>query len=72
MRYVAIRSEGGLIPYDLLDRIANEDVPGQKPGDFGLPKGRRLNDEISRVWADDLLEKSADPLLALAPRVCFL
>jgi hypothetical protein len=52
MRYVAIRSEGGLIPYDLLDKIANEDVPGQKPSDFGLPKGRRLTDEISRVWSD--------------------
>jgi len=52
MRYVAIRSEGGLIPYDLLDKIANEDAAGQKPGDFGLPKGRRLTDEISRVWSD--------------------
>jgi hypothetical protein len=52
MRYVAIRSEGGLIPYDLLDKIASEDAAGQKPGDFGLPKGRRLSDEISRVWAD--------------------
>jgi hypothetical protein len=52
MRYVAIRSEGGLIPYDLLDKIANEDAAGQKPGDFGLPKGRRLTDEIGRVWSD--------------------
>jgi len=52
MRYVAIRSEGGLIPYDLLDKIASEDAAGQKPADFGLPKGRRLTDEISRVWAD--------------------
>ena len=52
MRYVAIRSEGGLIPYDLLDKIASDDAAGQKPGDFGLPKGRRLSDEISRVWAD--------------------
>src|ERR1019366_2983719 len=52
MRYVAIRSEGGLIPYGLLDKIASEDAPGQKPGDFGLAKGRRLTDEISRVWAD--------------------
>ena len=52
MRFVAIRSEGGLIPYDLLDKIASEDAAGQKPGNFGLPKGRRLTDEISRVWAD--------------------
>ena len=52
MRYVAIRSEGGLLPYDLLDKILADQVAGQKPADFGLPKGRRLVDEISRVWAD--------------------
>jgi hypothetical protein len=52
MRYVAIRSEGGLLPYDLLDKIAGEDALGQKAFEFGLPKGRRLNDEISRVWSD--------------------
>jgi hypothetical protein len=52
MRYVAIRSEGGLLPYDLLDKIAADQVPGQKPADFGLPKGERVIDEISRVWAD--------------------
>lgn len=52
MRYVAIRSEGGLLPYDLLDKIAGDQVAGQKPADFGLPKGQRLIDEISRVWAD--------------------
>src|SRR5215472_13239520 len=52
MRYVAIRSEGGLLPYDLLDKIAVDQVAGQKPADFALPKGKRLIDEISRVWAD--------------------
>jgi hypothetical protein len=52
MRYVAIRSEGGLLPYDLLDKIIADQVSGQKPADFGLPKGQRLIDEISRVWAD--------------------
>ncbi|MGE5113699.1 MAG: Eco57I restriction-modification methylase domain-containing protein [Acidobacteriaceae bacterium] len=52
MRYVAIRSEGGLLPYDLLDKIVGDQAAGQKPADFGLPKGRRLIDEISRVWAD--------------------
>ncbi len=52
MKYTAIRSEGGLIPYDLLEQIANEQVPGQKPADFGLAKDRRLSDEIQRVWSD--------------------
>jgi hypothetical protein len=46
MKYAAIRSEGGLIPYDLLEHIANAAVPGQKAADFGLPKERRLSDEI--------------------------
>lgn len=52
MRYVAIRSEGGLVPYDLLDKISSDQAAGQKPADFGLPKGQRLIDEVSRVWAD--------------------
>jgi len=54
MKYVAIRSEGGLIPYDLLEKIANEDAPGQRTADFGLGKGRRLSDEIQRTWSDAL------------------
>ncbi len=52
MKYTAIRSEGGLIPYDLLEQIASEQVPGQKPANFGLSKDRRLSDEIQRVWSD--------------------
>ena len=54
MKYSAIRSEGGLLPYDLLDEIVAEIAPGQKPTDFGLPKGRRVSDEIQRVWSDAL------------------
>lgn len=52
MKYTAIRSEGGLLPYDLLDEILSETAPGQKGADFGLPKGRRVSDEIQRVWLD--------------------
>jgi len=52
MPYTAIRSEGNLIPLDLLDRIVREEVPGQKAADFGLPKGARLGDEIARAWSD--------------------
>lgn len=52
MHYVAVHSEGGLIPEDLLDKVVAAEAAGQKPGDFGLPKGQRLVDEISRVWAD--------------------
>jgi hypothetical protein len=52
VKYTAIRSEGGLLPYDLLDEILAETAPGQKALDFGLPKGRRVSDEIQRVWLD--------------------
>lgn len=52
-QYVGIRSEGGLIPYDVLDKIAAEESGlGQQPKDFGLPAGRRLTDEIARAWSD--------------------
>jgi hypothetical protein len=52
VKYTAIRSEGGLLPYDLLDEILAETAPGQKALDFALPKGRRVADEIQRVWLD--------------------
>jgi hypothetical protein len=52
-QYVGILSEGGLIPYDVLDKIATEESGlGQQPKDFGLPAGRRLTDEIARAWSD--------------------
>jgi len=52
-QYVGIRSEGGLIPYDVLDKIATEESGlGQQPKDFELPAGRRLTDEIARAWSD--------------------
>jgi hypothetical protein len=52
-QYVGIRSEGGLIPYDVLDKIAKEESGlGQQAKDFGLSAGRRLTDEIARAWSD--------------------
>jgi Eco57I restriction-modification methylase len=66
-RYTGIRSEGGLLPYDLLEKIASGEAEGQKPADFGLPKGRRLSDEIQRVWSDaqdlwDIFQRRKDSL----------
>jgi N-6 DNA Methylase len=52
-QYIGIRSEGGLIPYDILDQIAREESGlGQQAQDFGLATGRRLTDEITRAWSD--------------------
>ncbi|MCI0724150.1 MAG: hypothetical protein L0338_35100, partial [Acidobacteria bacterium] len=72
MKYAAIRSEGGLIPYDLLEQIANEQILGQKPVDFGLPKDKRLTDEIQRVWSDaqdfwDVFRRRMDSLTEKDP-----
>lgn len=52
MSYVAIHSEGALIPEDILDQIVREELPGQKAADFGFAKGIRLGDEIARAWSD--------------------
>lgn len=51
MGYVAIVSEGGLFPSDLLDRIASGQAEGQRPEQFGL-KGTRLTDEIQGAFSD--------------------
>jgi hypothetical protein len=52
-QYIGVHSEGGLIPYEVLVKIAKEESGlGQQPKDFGLPSGRRLTDEIARAWSD--------------------
>jgi hypothetical protein len=50
LNYPSIRIEGAILSPDILDRI--EDLPGQKPGDFGLDSSARVKDEIARAWAD--------------------
>jgi len=51
--FVTVRSEGGLLPPDLLARIATSDVDlgGVLPVDYGLQKGTRLADAIAQSWA---------------------
>lgn len=48
-----IRSEGGLLPADLLARIRARDpnLPGIKRGHYGLADGETLNEAASRSWA---------------------
>jgi len=50
MNYPSIRIEGAILSPDLLERI--EDLPGQKPVDFGLDSSMKVKDEIARAWAD--------------------
>lgn len=48
----AVVSAGGLLPVDLLARVAANDskLEGTSPEDYGLAPGERLNDEITRSW----------------------
>jgi hypothetical protein len=50
VNYPSIRIEGAILSPDILARI--EDLPGQKPTDFGLETSGKVKDEIARAWAD--------------------
>ncbi len=53
MNLTTISVEGGLLPPDLLESIAagDRELPGQKPADFGIPRGRNLPDVMQRSFA---------------------
>src|ERR671939_1185959 len=53
MPFVTVRSEGGLLPPDLLARIATNDAElgGLAPADYGLGKGERLGEATAQAWA---------------------
>ena len=62
--FQTIRSEGGLLPPDLLRRVLDpkQKLEGTRPEDYGLPQGERLNGvntlgvpEISPVVFEELL-----------------
>ncbi|MDO9530030.1 MAG: N-6 DNA methylase [Syntrophales bacterium] len=50
--FTTIRTEGGLLPADLLQRIADGDgdIEGLKPADYHLYPGEKLNEAINRSW----------------------
>lgn len=50
--FQTIRSEGGLLPPDLLRRVLDpkERLDGTRPEDYGLPQGERLNEVITQSW----------------------
>ena len=50
MNFPSIRIEGAIISPDILDRL--EELPGQRPADFGLDSSAKVKDEIARAWAD--------------------
>ena len=53
MKYPSIRIEGAILSADILDKIEQGDLPGQKTKDFGFTGSNvRVKDEIVRAWAD--------------------
>jgi hypothetical protein len=50
--FTAVRTEGSLLPPDLLARVAaaDKDIPGLRAEDFGLTPGERINDAIVASW----------------------
>jgi hypothetical protein len=50
--FQTVRTEGGLLPADLLQRIAEDDpqLRGLSPTDYHLAPGERLNEAITRSW----------------------
>jgi hypothetical protein len=50
--FQTIRSEGGLLPPDLLRRVIDpkEKLDGTRPEDYGLPQNERLNEVITQAW----------------------
>ncbi len=51
--FQTLRSEGGLLPADLLRRVIDpkEKLAGTQPHDYGLPPGDRLNEAITQSWS---------------------
>lgn len=52
MNFATIKSEGLLIPSDLLTEIYSGEAVGQKAKDLALDKNIRITDEIAACWAD--------------------
>ena len=50
--FETIRSEGGLLPSDLLRRVTDptEKLAGTRPEDYGLPHEERLTEVITPAW----------------------
>jgi hypothetical protein len=50
--FLTIRSEGAILPPDLLERIiaGDRELDGLKVDDYHLPKGEKINEATSRAW----------------------
>lgn len=51
-RFITIRSEGGLLPLDFLERIAllDKEISGLSAPDYRLDEHQKINEAINRAW----------------------
>ena len=50
-QFQTIRSEGALLPPDVLQAIASQKVDGVSPASYHLPPGTKLNEAIAHSWS---------------------
>lgn len=50
-QFQTVRSQGAILPPDVLRRIAAIEVEGLKPDDYHLPPSTKLNEAISQAWS---------------------
>ena len=50
--FTSVRSEGGILPMELLQRLAlgDKDLPGLASEDYHLEKTERVGEAINRSW----------------------
>ncbi len=49
-QFQTIRTEGAILPPDILRRIASLKVEGATPDAYHLPPGNKINEAISQSW----------------------
>lgn len=54
-QFSTIRTEGAILPPDVLQQIAAGKADGLRPADYHLPEGYKLNEAITQSW--DLLKR---------------
>ena len=48
--FTTVKTEGAILPADLLQRVADGQMDGLLPQDYHLAPNERLNEAISRSW----------------------
>lgn len=48
--FTTVKTEGAILPADLLQRVADGELEGLLPQDYHLAPGEKLNEAINRAW----------------------